>query len=151
MEPRTLNFASFDEVIAEVNRLHSIGYTKAGQWDLAQVCDHLGYFMEAGLEGAKFKVPWLIKKLFGKMVLNRMLRDKAMPRGKFTPHKPLPPSGQDEAAAIARFLRTLQRFASHPGEYVESPFFGHVPPEQCRELQLIHCRHHLGFLIPMDV
>src|SRR5215207_1062175 len=109
MEPRKLKFKMFDEVIAEVNRLHLQGYTKVGQWDLAQVLDHLAYFMESYVDAPKFEVPWVVKKLFGRMVLRRTLKAQSMPRGKYTPHKDLPPPGGDQDAAVRRFRDMVRR------------------------------------------
>ena len=48
MGQRQLTFKDVSEVLAEVDRLHRGGYEKLGQWDLAQVCDHLRYFVEIG-------------------------------------------------------------------------------------------------------
>lgn len=148
MQPRDLDFKNFDEVLADVERLHRQGYDRAGNWDLAQVLDHLRFFLSGAVDGYKFKVPWLIKVILGKVVLNRILTQKKMKRGVFTPQKPLPEPGGNEAEAVARFNEALRRFISHQGEYKESPFFGKVSREQCHELNLIHCRHHLGYLIP---
>lgn len=144
---RQLDFHSFDEVLADVDRLHRGGYAKAGNWALGQICDHLGYFMEAGLTGAQFRVPWLLKVLFGRAVLKRILTQRRMKEGVFTPQKPLPAPGGDEAAAVARFRQVVDRFAK-AADYQPSPFFGPMTPEQAREVQLIHCAHHLSFLVP---
>lgn len=148
MQPRDLELKNFDEVLAEAERLHFKGYERAGKWDLAQILDHLTYFMKGGMDGYDFKVSWIIKALFGKMVLKRILTSKKMKRGVFTPQKPLPAAGGDEAAALTRFRDMLKRFVNHQGEYLPSPFFGQVNRHDCQEINLIHCRHHLGYLIP---
>ncbi len=148
MQQRRLVFKDFSEVLAEVDRLHQYGYQKAGQWNLAQNCDHLSFFFKGCLDGFQFKVPWVFKKVFGKMVLNRILQSKSMSRGKFTPQKPLPSPDVNEAEAVARFKDLVERFRIHQGDYHDSPFFGHLTREQWHELNLIHCQHHLGFLIP---
>ena len=148
MNPRDLDLKNFDEVLAEAERLHRNGYDRTGAWDLAQVLDHLTYFTKGGMDGYTFKVPWIIKAIFGKMVLKRILTNKRMKRGVFTPQKPLPEPGGDEAASLVRFRETIQRFVNHQGEYLPSPFFGQVNRQDCQELNLIHCRHHLGYLIP---
>jgi hypothetical protein len=145
---RALVFQGFPDVIAEAERLHAGGYTKAGKWDLAQVCDHLGYFMESALNGAQYRVPWLLKVLLGQMALRRIFTDRSMRVGMPTPQKPLPAPGGDEAAAVNRFREVAERFDRHSGEYHASPFFGRLTNQQWRDLQLIHCAHHLGFLIP---
>lgn len=150
MTPRDLSFASFDEVRAELDRLRRTGYDKAGVWDLAQVCDHLNYFMAGTIDGHQFRVPWIFKVIFGRMVLKRILTQRKMKRGVFTPQKPLPASGGDEDATVNKLKETIGRFEAHRGDFVDSPFFGHLTPEQWHEMHLIHAAHHLGYLIPKN-
>src|SRR5881275_3138817 len=116
MQTRDLEFRTGREVAAEVDRLLSGGYDKAGNWDLAQVCDHLAYFIEGSLDGATYRVPWLFKVLFGRMVLRRILTQRRMKPGVPTPQKPPPAPGGDEAAAVARLKQTVERLRAHRGE-----------------------------------
>src|SRR5438094_913126 len=125
MESRTLNFKDFDDALAELDRLYAGGYEKCGQWDLAQTCDHLTYFILGSLDGASYRVPWLLKVLFGRMALGRILKQRRMKANMPSPQKPLPEAGGDEAAAVARFRQVVQRFAGHQGEFHASPFFGY--------------------------
>lgn len=148
MPQRQLQFKDFAEVRAELTRLRAGGYQKLGQWDLAQTCDHLTYFIQGSLDGHPYKVPWLLKVLFGRLVLRRILKQRRMKPGGPTPQKPLPAAGGDEAAAIARLQQILDRLDAHAGEFHASPFFGYLTPQQWRDLHLIHCGHHLGFLAP---
>jgi hypothetical protein len=148
MPKRNLEFRELSEVLPEVDRLHTAGYEKAGTWDLAQTCDHLAYFIEATLDGANFRVPWLVKVLFGRIALRSILKHRRMREGATTPQKPLPAPGGDEAAAVTRLKRAIERLLAHQGELHDSPFFGHLTPEQWRELHTIHCAHHLAFLVP---
>lgn len=148
MGQRQLQFSDFAEVCAEVDRLHREGYEKLGQWDLAQICDHLAYFVQGSLDGFTFRVPWLLKILFGRLVLRRILKQRRMQAGGPTPQKPLPEAGGDEAAAVARFRQVIERLQAHQGELQPSPFFGRLSPQQWRDLHLIHSAHHLGFLVP---
>lgn len=145
---RQLSFKNWDEVIAEAERLHKGGYTKTGQWDLAQILNHCNFFMVGPMDGHQFKCPWIFKILFGRMVLNRILNQKKMKPGVFTPQKPLPAPGGDEASAVAQFRKTAERFKNHKGPWIDSPFFGNLTPEQWHEQQQIHCAHHLGYLVP---
>lgn len=148
MTHRALDFRDFSQVVKEIESLHRDGYAKTGQWDLAQVCNHLAYFIQGSLDGHSFRVPWLLKVLFGRLVLRRILKQRRMKAGVFTPQKPLPAPGGDEKAAVMRLEEQMERLQTHQGELHASPFFGYLTPEQWRELHLIHCGHHLGFLIP---
>lgn len=148
MSRRPLSFADFDEVLAEVERLRTRGWTSAGQWDLAQTCHHLAYFIEGPVDGHGYRVPWLLKALFGRWALRRILKTRTMRDKTPTPQKPLPSAGQSEDAAVARLANAIARFRAHAGEYHDSPFFGHLTRDEWRDLQLIHCAHHLAFLTP---
>jgi hypothetical protein len=151
VQPRKLSFTDFSQVHSELDRLHRGGYDRLGQWDLAQICDHLAYFIRESLDGFTFRVPWLIKFLFGRLVLRQILKTGRMRSGVTTPQKPLPAPGGDEAAAITRLKEVIDRLCAHPGELHTSPFFGYLTPEQWRKLHLIHCAHHLGYLVPKSV
>lgn len=148
MPQRQLDFQSINDAIAELERLEKSGCTSLGNWDFAQVCDHLSFFVEGALDGHQFKVPWIFKAMFGRMVLNRILSKRHMKPGVFTPQKPLPLPGGDPKAAAARLRKALIRMRDHMGEFHDSPFFGHLTPDQWCELQTIHCAHHFGFLEP---
>jgi Protein of unknown function (DUF1569) len=147
-ERRNLTFDAYDQVIADVDNLVRNGYDKAGQWDLGQTCDHLAFFMEGSLSGPNFKTPWVLRVLFGRLVLRRILTSGRMKAGVPTPQKPLPAPGRDERAAVAKLEQTIGRLKTHTGELHASPFFGYLTPEQWQRLHLTHCAHHLGFLIP---
>ncbi|MFL5328297.1 MAG: DUF1569 domain-containing protein [Gemmataceae bacterium] len=146
-EKRELKFESPREVKAELARLQA-GYKPGGNWNLAQTCDHLAYFIEGSLDGHQFKVPWIFKFLFGRMVLKRILGSGRMKAGVFTPQKPLPAPDIDLAKSVARLNTALDRLEAHQGELQDSPFFGHLTPDQWRQLHMIHCAHHLGNLQP---
>lgn len=147
---RRLDFTSAAQVLADVDHLRRGGWTTTGTWDLAQTLDHLNYFAKACMDGHPYRVPWLLKVLFGRWALRRILSQRRMKSGIPTPQKPLPAPGGDEAAAYERFAATLRRLESHPGPWHDSPFFGHLTPEQWRDLCFIHCAHHLGKLIPRN-
>jgi hypothetical protein len=148
MEQRQLEFKDFAAVRTEVDRLHRGGWVQLGQWDLAQVCDHLRYFIQGSLDGFTFRAPWILKTLFGRMMLRRILTARRMKSGMPTPQKPLPATGSDEAAAVTQFKEVIDRFDANRSPLHASPFFGELTPEQWREMHLIHCAHHLAYLAP---
>ena len=145
---RKLDLRDFDAVAAEVDRLLAHGYDRAGNWSLAQACDHLSTFMRMSLEGFPLRVPWIISGFLGPLVVKRLtLWTRSIPAGYKTPQPLEPTSAADDAAAVLTFKDVLQRVWAaaqlHP-----SPLFGRMTPEQWREIHLIHASHHLSFLVP---
>lgn len=72
-----------------------------------------------------------------------------MKTGVTTPQNPLPIPEGDEAAAADRLKQLVDRFQSSTGELRPSPFFGALTRQQSNDLHLIHCAHHLSFLLPL--
>jgi hypothetical protein len=145
---RTLDFRTLDEVLADLRELQHRGYTPQGKWNLSQICNHLAYFVECTLDGFDFRVPWLIRVLAGGFFKRRILSSRKMPAGGYTPQRNLPAPDLDEQEAVARLTRALERLFREPGPFHPSPLFGTMSPDEWRELHLIHCSHHLSFLVP---
>jgi hypothetical protein len=57
-------------------------------------------------------------------------------------------AGGNPEKAIERLAKSLERLSGAKSPFHPSPIFGVMTKEQLVRLQLIHCAHHLGFLIP---
>jgi hypothetical protein len=151
---RELRFDSLDDVVRDAETLLARGYDKAGTWDLAQVCGHLANWLTYPLDG--FPRPPLpvrlilavMRNMVGKRELRRVLDSGRMPAGGPTVRESVPPAGGDPAAAVARLRAAAERFRDHPGPVRPSPLFGALTRDEATRLQLVHCAHHLSFLIP---
>jgi len=153
MSQREVHIESFDQVRDEVKRLHQEGYTSLGTWNLAQVCYHLDCWMKFPMDGfppipfALRPLMWTMKKLIGRKMLLKVITEGKMKAGGPTmPATVIPSDKEEEAVAVERFQETLDRFTQFSGDVQPSPLFGAMTLEECRQLQLVHCRHHLGFL-----
>jgi hypothetical protein len=150
---RQLKFASFDDVVAEVERLQAGGYDKAGTWDLAQVCDHLAAWATYPVQGfPKPPLPIalmlrLVRATLGRGMYEKYMRE-GMPAGKPTMPQSVAAPGGDTAAAVERLKAAYARFKAHAGDYLPSPLFGKLTRDEATALQLRHAEHHLGFLVP---
>ena len=60
----------------------------------------------------------------------------------------IPAPGGDEAAAVERLRQALARLQAHEGMFKPSPLCGPLDRETWLRLHLLHCSHHLSFLIP---
>jgi len=151
MDRRELDFTDLDQLTAELTRLRDTGYTPEGNWSLGQTCDHLAIFFRGSLEGFSQRVPWLIRVLFGKLILRSILKNRGMREGVKVPKSFLPGEPGDDAQSVETLLGLIDRFRAHSGDYQPSPFFGHLSRERWIELHLIHAAHHLSFLVPGEV
>lgn len=155
MERRKLEFTDLEEISHEITRLREQGYSKAGKWDLAQTCGHLKKWMQFPMEGFP-KSPILIRPVMalmkltmGKRMLNRILATKQMPAGGPTiPSTVFQPNQNTDQNAVEELEATISRFREYAGDIYPSPLFGPMDKQTATDLQLVHCAHHLSFLLP---
>jgi hypothetical protein len=147
-ERRRLDFKNWDEALADVDRLRAAGYDRSGNWDLSQIVDHVGEGFRTALRGTDHRAAWIVRKVFGPIILQRIFRQRRMKAGIKVPDWWLPGPTRDESAAVDRFRADLAAFQAMTTTPFPHPFFGPLTKQQWNELALIHAAHHLSFLIP---
>lgn len=146
---RTLDFHTGGEVIAEIERLRSGGYTKTKNWNLTQICEHLTATMRGGMEGFGFRVPWILRATIIKFIFSRMLRKRKMMSGPTLDRlKPKSDEGADDDAIIDDCIDTIRKAQTFDGSLEDYPFVDNLEVEDWRQFMWMHAAHHLGFLIP---
>jgi hypothetical protein len=151
---RTLTFATLDDVVRDTEHLLAVGYDRIGKWDLAQCCGHLAEWFRYQMDGYP-KPPllvrpvfWLIRNTVGKRLGRKMFAGGSMKTGLPTIPQSVPAPGGDDAAGVARLRETIGRWKAHTGPLHASPLFGGMSREAWTKGHLIHCAHHLSFLVP---
>jgi hypothetical protein len=153
---RPLQFNDLDEVVRDAENLQAKGYEKAGNWDLAQCCTHLSEWLRFPVEGfPKAPAPiravfWVLRKTVGRKKLLTYIDTGSFPVGKPTMPQTVPPPGGDPREAINKLRRSVNRLKEYTGPIVPSPFFGPMTKDEAVRMQLVHCAHHLSFLVPRD-
>ena len=151
---RTLSFQNLGKVADDVRALHADGYTAVGNWDLSQVCGHLVEWMRFPMDGfpeSRFPMNWLfaiMRITMGRRILRKILAGDSMKSGGPTLPATVPETGGDEAGAVRSLCDTIARLQTHDGPLHPSPVFGDIDLQTLTKLQLIHCAHHLSFLLP---
>jgi hypothetical protein len=150
LQRRQLDFKSWQEALADIDRLRRAGYKRAGNWDLSQTVEHLGEGLRTALRGTNHRANWIIRKILGPIVLQRILRQRRMKAGIKVPQWWLPGPSHDESAAIEQLHSEVSAFQQMTTPPCPHPFFGPLTKQQWNELALIHAAHHLSFLIPNE-
>lgn len=154
---RKLQFDSFDAMISDVELLQRSGYRQLGKWNLSQVCRHLNDWMTFPMDGfpkPPLPIQWLLALMrvtVGKRTFKKILTSGSMSTGSPTMPQTVYTHDVDDASAIEQFTRTVRRMRDHRGPVHSSPLFGAMDLESAHKLQLIHCAHHLSFLVPREV
>lgn len=153
-QQRDLKFESFQEIAQDADNLLQAGYSATGKWNLAQSCLHLEDWLRFQIDG--FPTPplpikilmWGTKVMAGKRMLKNIMTH-GFPKGSMTaPETVYQPDAASDQDGVDKLKATIERLEKHEGEFHTSPLFGRLTREQVIQLQLLHCAHHLNFLIP---
>jgi Protein of unknown function (DUF1569) len=153
---RKLKFDSLNDVGPEVQRLATVGYSKVGKWDLAQACGHLDNWMTYSMDGypkANILVRGILAAMrvtMGKRMLRKILANGFSDGGPTMPDSVPAAGASTDQGAADHLCSTLQRLIKHSGKIHPSPLFGSLDRPTMLKMHLLHCEHHLGFLIPKE-
>lgn len=147
---RRLDFRTWDDLLADADRLARHGYDRAGRWSLAQGLDHVGAGLRVALAGSSKRMPWVMRMSARTFALPVMRAWRWLPAGIPAPQwwQPQVPADADDTEAVERFRAEVAAFRAHAGPYHPHPAFDRIDREQYEDLMLIHASHHLGFLVP---
>lgn len=152
-ERRKLKFSTLDKVVLDAENLQAQGYEKLGNWDLGQICPHLADWMSFPIDGFPKPPPpirfmlWGLRITIGKMIYRKILSE-GMRSGSQTMPQTVHQPGSDSSAALEKLKQAVERFEAHTGTLYPSPLFGALNKDEALRLQLVHCAHHLSFLVP---
>jgi hypothetical protein len=143
---RKLDYKSFDEFLADADRLSSGDMKTLGNWSPGQIFQHLANAYNGSIDGLPGGFPWLVR--MAARMFKKKLIGGAMPAGTRMPaqlaKKVMPEPTPTEVglanlkAAVARLKRDTHR--------AEHPVFGKVTNEEWDAVHLKHASLHMSFL-----
>ena len=142
-----LRFASYEDVIADIENLAAGEYERTGGWTLGQICRHLSYYFRGSLEGFSGMLPWIVRVTVGRMALGGMLREPIRKAGGATAPRSVFPADSVDRPAVDEAIALLRRLSVEENELHPSALFGQLTSEQWRKVHLNHASHHLSFLV----
>ena len=145
---RSLDYASFEELLADAEKMSSVPVKTLGNWSAGQIFRHLAISFNGAIDGLPITFPWhmrLMVKIFKKKLLNM-----AMPAGyqmkpenaKIT--EPGPTTAED---GLGELRAAVVRLKSNPHR-ARHPLMGDLTYEQWDKIMLKHASLHMSFLVP---
>ncbi len=145
---RKLDYASYDELLADAEKCASAPVKALGNWSAGQIFRHLAVTYNNSIDGFPTKFPWyfrLMCKLFKKKILSM-----SMPAGfKLQPQaaKTMEPGPTSAAEGLAELRASIERIKHHLNR-VKHPAFGTMTEEEWTKMNLKHASLHMSFLAP---
>ena len=149
MGRRFVRYESFDELLADAERLATIPTRTLGNWSVGQIYKHLAKASDVMIDGAPMAAPVPIQWILSLFLKKRMLASTLSP-GFRLPKKAaalLPNATSTEdglellRVATARIKQTDRRAPLHPA-------FGKCSADEWNAWHLRHSEMHMSFIIP---
>jgi hypothetical protein len=146
---REVHYTSFDEVLADAERLAAGPVRLLGNWTYGQILEHLAKVLEMSIDGFDAKAPWYIRLVAGLLLKRRFLAGP-MPAGFGLPRKMnhLLPAASSVAEGLAHLRRAVERLKTEEAR-APHPVFRRLTREESDQLQLRHCELHMSFVLPV--
>ncbi|MCS7471733.1 DUF1569 domain-containing protein [Stieleria sp. ICT_E10.1] len=144
-----LRYPDLAAACEDILHLREGGYELVGNWNLAQILDHLNTSMQMTISGAEFTFPALLRPVMKLMFMPTMRKGKPSKlRGK-APLQLQPALDLDEDACANRFYALAETLMDPSTQFVTHyPMLGRLNREQWLLLQQWHAAHHLSFVVP---
>jgi hypothetical protein len=145
---RPLHFESFDELLADADRLAAADVDLLGNWSLGQVFRHLAIATNGSIDGFAFRLPrvstWVVRLGLKSRYLARGIRPGHGTSRRWDSVKPGPTTVAD---GLAELHAAVARFKREPGTRPH-PAFGRMTDDEWHSFHLRHAELHLSFAVP---
>ncbi|MCA9268773.1 MAG: DUF1569 domain-containing protein [Planctomycetales bacterium] len=145
---RDVRYQSYDDLLADAQRLAAGPTTTVGNWTLGQILFHLAKSIEASIDGIPFKAPWLMR-LVAKLFMKKKFIYKSVPPGFKLPAtaaaKYTGDPSVDAQEALAALSAAIDR-ANGTAQRGDHPAFGKLTREEWDSFNLRHAEMHMSFV-----
>jgi Protein of unknown function (DUF1569) len=143
---RKLDYKSFDELLADADRLSSGNVKTLGNWSPGQIFQHLANAFNGSIDGFPGGFPWFIRAM-GRIFKKRLIGGP-MPAGMNMPDKiakAVMPEPTSTDVGLANLHAAVSRLKLAPHRAAH-PVFGKVSKEEWNTMHLKHASLHMSFL-----
>jgi len=143
---RKLDYQSFDELLADADRMSSGNVKTLGNWSPGQIFQHLANAFNGSIDGLPGGFPWFIRAM-GR-IFKKKLISGPMPAGVKMPDKlakAVMPEPTSTEVGLANLHAAVSRLKQEPHRAAH-PVFGEVTNEEWNSMHLKHANLHMSFL-----
>ena len=143
---RTLGYKSFDELLADADRLGCNSAKTLGNWSAGQIFQHLANVFNGSIDGFPQAFPWLMRAIA--RIFKKKLINGSMPAGVTMPlklAKAVMPEPTPIEVGLANLHAAVARLKQDPHR-AEHPVFGKITSEEWDTIHLKHASLHMSFL-----
>ena len=146
---RPLKFDLLQTSVEEIQELREHGYTMAGNWNLSQICQHLSKTLKISIEGAPFRLPFLLRPFARWLLFDSVMRGRPTRLPLIAPSQFQPDEPENVDQHIANYQELVGKVTAADAQLIsDHPVFGRVSLEEWRKFHCWHAAHHLSFLQP---
>ncbi len=147
---RRVHYDSYDEALADAERLAAIPVRTLGNWSYGQILRHLAKTVNMTIDGTSLKAPAPIRLLARLFLKKRMLTRTLSPGFRLPKRaRSLLPEETSVAEGLELFRAAVQRTRTE-SQRAPSPLLGKLTPEEADQFQLRHIEMHMSFVVPAD-
>lgn len=146
-----LCFDHLHDTIAEVEKLHQRGWSRAGNWSLGQILDHLNITLRFTFGEIPFFLPMPIRPIIKQMFWPTITKGKPIRLRGIAPKKLQPRPEPDESVVLQEFIDLVNRHFDAGATFAPiHPVFGRLDRNGWLMVQKWHVTHHLSFMTPLE-
>jgi hypothetical protein len=149
---RELHFNSYEDVIADAEKLAAGDVTMVGNWSLGQIFKHLAIAYTGSIDGLPFNAPWFVK-MMARMFMKKKFLYKSLPSGFQIPDKQRDHLVANDAISTDEGLVALKDAVARlqtESHRVLHPVFSKLTNEEWDNFHWRHAEMHMSFAAPKE-
>jgi hypothetical protein len=143
---REVDYKSFDELLADADRLSSGDVKTLGNWSPGQIFQHLANVFNGSIDGLPKAFPWFMRAMA--RPFKKKLIYGPMPAGMKMPDilaKAVMPEPTSTEVGLSNLHAAVSRLKREPHRAAH-PIFGQISKEEWDSIHLKHAGLHMSFL-----
>ena len=147
---RIVRYESFDDILADAERLATIPTRTLGNWSVGQIYKHLALATEVMLDGAPAAPPAIIQ-FFLRLILKKRMTTRSLSPGFMLPNKAAILIPEDTSIDDGlQMLRAATHRIKQSDCRAPHPAFGRCSRDEWDAFHCRHCEMHMSFIVPVS-